>query len=126
MEQHVNTQLDLFLRRLEMCDFPGAQALCTDRATVWKNDGNGEQTIDETLDQFKSFVTHVDSLRYDVVRRFQDSDEVFQQHVLHLKMTDGTSSEVHAVVDFRFEGELIDRIEEYVYTVPTGKAAEAS
>ncbi|RPK67707.1 SnoaL-like domain protein [Streptomyces sp. ADI96-02] len=120
MEQGVSDQVNQFLRSLEAFDFSGAQAMCTGAATVRQNDGKGEQPIDESLDQFKSFVGNVDSLRYDVIRQFQSQDEVFQQHVLHLVMSDGSRSTVHAAVYFRFEGGLIDGIEEYVYAEPAG------
>ncbi len=123
MDQNISEKVNSGLRRLEAHDFAGFQAMCTSRSTVWQNDGKGEQTIGERMEQFESFVTTVDSLRYDVIRQFQNSDEVFQQHVLHLVMTDGSRSEVHAAVYFRFEGDLIDRIEEYVYTIPADEAS---
>ncbi|MFF4772886.1 nuclear transport factor 2 family protein [Microtetraspora fusca] len=106
------------LRRLEAYDFAGMRAMCTDTATVWHNDGNGEQTIDEKLERLKPLVTGVASLRYDVIRQFQNSHEVLQQHVLHLAMTDGSRGEVHAAMYFRFKDDLVDRIEEYAYAVP--------
>jgi hypothetical protein len=118
MDQNISEKVDSGLRLLEAHDFTGFRAMCTSRSTVWQNDGKGEHTIEERMEQFKSFVTTVDSLRYNVIRRFQKPNEVLQQHVLHLAMSDGSRSEVHAAVHFRFEGDLIDRIEEYVYTVP--------
>jgi limonene-1,2-epoxide hydrolase len=122
MERNVSEKVNQFLRHLEAYDFSSAQAMCTNGGTLWQNDGKGEQTIEERLAQFKSFVATVDSLRYHVIRQFQNANEVLHQHVLHLDMTDGSSSEVHAVVYFRFVGDLIDRIEENVYTVPTAEA----
>ncbi|MEV4125685.1 hypothetical protein [Nocardia sp. NPDC049707] len=92
--------------------------MCTSTATVWHYDGEGEQTIDEKLEQLKPLVTAVDSLWYDVARQFQNSNEVLQQNVLHMVMKDGSHSEIHAAMYFRFEGVLIDRIEEYTYNVP--------
>ncbi|MEV7781175.1 nuclear transport factor 2 family protein [Kitasatospora sp. NPDC088351] len=120
MEQNISETAIRCLRRLEEYDFAGVRAMCTDGATVWQNDGKAEQAIDERLEQFKSFVTTLDSLRYDVIRQFQNPNEVLQQQVLHLAMADGSRSELHAAVYFRFDGGLIDRIEEYVYTVPAG------
>ncbi|MFM9447591.1 nuclear transport factor 2 family protein [Streptomyces acidiscabies] len=124
MTDNIRDRVDLFLRVLEKYDFSAAQEMCTGKAVVWQNDGKEAQTIGERLDQFRSFVTTVDSIRYEVLRRFDAPDEVIQQHVLHLNMTDGSSSALHALLHFRFEDGLIDRIEEYVYPMPApGEAA---
>ncbi|MCX4680652.1 nuclear transport factor 2 family protein [Streptomyces sp. NBC_01433] len=123
MEQTISETAIRFLRRLEVYDFADAQAMCTEKATVWQNDGKGEQTIDERLRQFSSFAATVDSLRFDVIRQFRDANELLLQYILHLVTADGSRSEVHAVVHFRFEGGLIDRIEENIYTVPEEKDA---
>lgn len=122
MEQNLSGKVNEFLRRLEAYDFAGAQKMCTEKAIVWENDGEAQQVIDERLDQFRSFVATVDSMRYDVIRQFRNSDEVLQQQVLHLVKTDGSRSEIQAFVHFRFENGLIDRIEEYHYTASAGEA----
>jgi len=124
MTDNIRDRVDQFLRVLEKYDFSAAREMCTETATVWQNDGEPEQAIGERLDQFRSFVTTVESLRYDVLRRFDTPDEVCQQQVLHLNMTDGSSSALNALLYFRFEDGLIDRIEEYVYPMPaSGEAA---
>ncbi|MGW1190772.1 nuclear transport factor 2 family protein [Streptomyces sp. NPDC002559] len=122
MTQGLRVPVNEFLRRLEACDFSGALALCTEKAVVWQNDGEGEVAMSDRLDHFKSFVTNVDSLRYEVTRQVHNGSELFQQHVLRLNLADGSSDEVHAVVYFRFEDDHIDRIEEYVYTAPEENA----
>ncbi|WP_328390097.1 hypothetical protein OHS81_35175 [Streptomyces sp. NBC_00400] len=81
------------------------------------NDGKGDQTIDEKLEQLKPLAGTVGSLRFDITRQFHGANEVLQQHVLRLTMPDGSRSEVHAAMYFRFDGYLIDRMEEYVYEV---------
>ncbi|GAA5091862.1 hypothetical protein [Nocardia iowensis] len=106
------------LRYLEACNFDNVRAMCTSTATVWHNDGRGEQAIGEKLEQLKPLVNTVESLRYEVARQFHNSNEVLQQNVLHLVMNDGSRSELHAAMYFRFKGDLIDRIEEYAYAVP--------
>ncbi|MFI8436013.1 nuclear transport factor 2 family protein [Streptomyces sp. NPDC079020] len=123
MQQNLSEKVNLFLRCLETCDFSRAQALCTDRATVWHNDGDGAKGIVESLERFKDFAAGFTSLKFDVIRRFHSSNEVFQQHVLHLNMEGGSFNEIHAVVYFRFEGDLIERIEECFYSMPEGKAS---
>ncbi|MFJ2867950.1 nuclear transport factor 2 family protein [Kitasatospora sp. NPDC087314] len=126
MAQSIDETVLAGLRCLEVNDFAGFRALCTAKATVWQNDGQGEQPIGERLEHFKSFAATLDSLRYDVIRQFRKSDEVLQQQVIHLVLTDGSRREVQTVVYFRFEGELIDRIEEYVYTVPESTSPEGA
>ncbi|MFE7115918.1 nuclear transport factor 2 family protein [Streptomyces sp. NPDC057654] len=107
-----------YLRQWEARDYATMRSLCTGTATVWHNDGSGEQPIDENMELLKRLAADVNTLRYDVVRQFQDRDEVFQQQVLHLTAADGSRSEVHAAMYFRFDGGLIDRIEEYFNVVP--------
>ncbi len=120
MGHNISEKAMSFLRGLEAYDFAGCRAMCTSRATVWQNDGQGERAIDATLQRFQAFAADVDALRYDVIRQFRSTNEVFQQQVLHLSMADGSGSKVHAAVYFRFEsGGLIDRIEECIYAVPT-------
>lgn len=123
MGQNISEKVEKGLRLLEAYDFAGFRAMCTSGCTLWENDGNGEQTIEDRMVQFKSFVADVDSLRYDVFRRFENDGEVLHQHVLHVAMADGTHNEVHAAAYFRFADGLIDRIEEYGYAVPADRAA---
>ncbi|MEV5203148.1 nuclear transport factor 2 family protein [Streptomyces sp. NPDC053720] len=119
MEQNIGERAISFLRCLEVYDFAGCRAMCTSGAIVWQNDGRGARTIDATLRRFKAFAADVDTLRYDVVRQFRNTNEVLQQQVLHLSAADGSQTRVHAAVCFRFEDDgLIDRIEEYIYEVP--------
>ncbi|MFH9424604.1 hypothetical protein [Streptomyces sp. NPDC017529] len=73
--------------------------------------------IDEKLEQLKTLADMVDSLRFGITRQFHSANEVLQQHVLHLAMPDGARSEAHAEMYFRFDGHLIDRMEEYSYEV---------
>lgn len=118
MGNNISEKAIQLLRYLEACNFDKVLAMCTSTATAWHNDGKGEQTITQKMEQLKPLANTVDSLRYDVSRQFHHSNEVLQQNVLHLVMNDGSRSEFHAAMYFRFEGVLIDRIEEYAYTVP--------
>ncbi|OSC42258.1 nuclear transport factor 2 family protein [Mycobacterium decipiens] len=124
MEQDIGEMATSFLRRLEAYDFTGARTMCTDAATVWHNDASGEQTVGAVLEHFESFAATANSLQFDVVRQFKNSNEVLQQHVLRLSMADGSCSEVHAAVYFRFEHGLIDRIEEFMYSVPADQVPQ--
>ncbi|MHA6631614.1 nuclear transport factor 2 family protein [Pseudonocardia sichuanensis] len=107
-----------YLRLLEAGDHAGMRALCTDTATVWHNDGKDEQTIDENLSLLKGMLSKETSLRYDIIRQFSKPNEVLQQHVLHITNIEGPAGEVQAAMYFRFEGGLIDRIEEYANFIP--------
>lgn len=107
-----------YLRRLEAGDYAGMRALCTDTATVWHNDGKGQQTIDENLAMLKDGPAAEASLRYDITRQFAEADEVLQQHVLRIANSDGPVGEVQAAMYFRFKDGLIDRIEEYANFIP--------
>ncbi|WP_316528039.1 nuclear transport factor 2 family protein [Kitasatospora brasiliensis] len=122
MNQDQNQNLDELvsagLRRLEAGDLAGFRALCTPGATVWQNDGLGTQSIEDRLKRIGEFFTDAESVRFEVVRRFHKPDEVFQQNVLHRVARDGSLSRVHGSTHFRFEGELIAAIEEYLYEVP--------
>ncbi|WP_424216090.1 nuclear transport factor 2 family protein (plasmid) [Streptomyces sp. BI20] len=118
MPHDTGKQADLFLRCLESRDFDAARAMCAEAAVVWQNDGEGEQPLRERLNRFESFAEGVVSMRYEVLRQFPKPTEVLQQQVLHLTLSDGTSSEGPATVYFRFTGDLIDRVEECLYTVP--------
>ncbi|MFH8346899.1 nuclear transport factor 2 family protein [Streptomyces sp. NPDC018045] len=122
MERSVGEKAIKCLRHLEVCDFDGVRKMCADTATVWHNDGKGEQSIDEKLEQLGLLVSSVGSLRYEIVRQFQGSHDVLQQQILHLSLLDGSRHTVHATMYMRFEGGLIDRIEEYVYAIPVGDA----
>jgi hypothetical protein len=107
-----------YLRLLEAGDYAGMRALCTDTATVWHNDGKGEQTIDENLSMLKSMPSNGASLRYDIIRQFSTTDGVLQQHVLHISNDEGPVGEVQAAMYFGLESGLIARIEEYANFIP--------
>lgn len=53
MEPELTEKAVQYLRHLERFDFASMRAMCTDMATVWHNDGKGEQTIEENLGQLK-------------------------------------------------------------------------
>lgn len=107
-----------YLRNLETRDFTSARSLCSATATVWHNDGKGDETIDENIEGMRQQIHTIESMRYDILRQISDADEVLQQHVVHVAAKDGMRGEVHAAVYFRFEGGLISRIEEYANFVP--------
>jgi hypothetical protein len=130
MEPELTEKAVQYLRHLEKFDFENMRAMCTDTATVWHNDGKGEQTIEENLEQLEQMSGGggVVALRYEITRQFQKPDEVLQQHVLHINMPGGSGTELPVAMYFGFKGGLIDRIEEYANMTPPseGNAGEGS
>ncbi|MFE4974386.1 nuclear transport factor 2 family protein [Kitasatospora sp. NPDC056651] len=116
-------KVDATLRVMEAGDLAGLRALCAADATVWQNDGAGTRTIEKRIEHIAEFFAGIESVRFEVVRRFHKPDEVLQQHVLHLVGTDGVRSRVHATAHFRFEDGLIASVEEYLYEVPEAPQA---
>ncbi|MER6949122.1 nuclear transport factor 2 family protein [Nonomuraea sp. NPDC000554] len=110
-----------YLRSLEQRDWATARAMCAQTATVWHNDGKGEETIEENIKGMEGQIDAIESMRYDIIRQFSQPDEVLQQHVVHVATKDGVRGQVHAAVYFRFDGDLITRIEEYANFVPAAQ-----
>lgn len=107
-----------YLHHLENRNWAGARAMCTDTATVWHNDGKGEQSIEENVAAMAAQVGAIESMHYSITRQFSRPDEILQQHVVRVATTDGGRGEVHAAAYFRFVDGLIDRIEEYSSFLP--------
>lgn len=111
-----------YLRHLENPNWAGARAICTETATVWHNDGKGEQSIEENVTAIAAQVGAIESMHYSSTRQFSQPVEVLQQHVVKVATTDGTRGEVHVAVYLRFVDGLIDRIEEYTNFLPAHDA----
>jgi uncharacterized protein (DUF1684 family)/SAM-dependent methyltransferase/ketosteroid isomerase-like protein len=111
-----------FLRHLENRDWAGARAMCADTATVWHNDGKGEEPIEQTMANMRNQISGIESMRYDVTRQLSERDEVLQQHVINVVTKNGAHVQVHAAAYFRFENGLITRIEEYASAPSEGDA----
>jgi hypothetical protein len=92
--------------------------MCAETATVWHNDGKGEQTIDENVASMERQSGAIASMHYDIVRQFSADDAVLQQQVVEVSTVDGMRRQVFAAAYFRFDGDLIYRIEEYANFVP--------
>lgn len=113
MSQDLKDKATAYLRHLENGEWAGARAMCSEKATVWHNDGKGDSTIQENISGMKARVDPIQSMRYDITRQFSQPGEVLQQHVLNVVMKDGARFRIDAAVYFRFEDGLITRIEEY-------------
>jgi limonene-1,2-epoxide hydrolase len=122
MSQDLKDQAVTYLRSLEQRDWDTARAMCADTATVWHNDGKGEQTIEENIRGMAGQIDSIESMRYDITRQLSQPGEVLQQHVVHVTTKNGMRGDVHAAVYFRFDDDgLITRIEEYANFIPAGQ-----
>jgi uncharacterized protein (DUF1684 family)/ketosteroid isomerase-like protein len=122
MSQDVEDRAIAYLRHLENREWADARAMCSEKATVWHDDGKGDSTIDENIAGMEAQIEPVESMRYEITRQFSRRDEVLQQHVVHVVTKDGGRFRVDAAVYFRFEDGLIARIEEYA-SLPGGNDA---
>lgn len=121
MSQDPKDKAAAYLRALENRDWRTARALCAETATVWHNDGKGEQSIEENIAGMEGQIEFIESMRYDILRQLSRPGEVLQQHVVHVATTSGTRGEVHAAVYFGFDDAgQIKRIEEYASFLPAG------
>ena len=107
-----------YLRHLERGEFSQARAMCTEAATVWHNNGKGDQTIVENVASMEGQFGAIASMHYDIVRQFAEDNAVLQQHVVGVTTQDGLQGQVLAAAYFQFDGDLIHRIEEYSNFVP--------
>ncbi|MDA0564180.1 nuclear transport factor 2 family protein [Streptomonospora sp. S1-112] len=124
MSQDIKDTAVAYLRALESRDWTAARALCADTATVWHNDGKGEQSIEENVAGMEAQIDSIESMRYEILRQLSQPGEVLQQHVVHVATAEGVRGEVHAAVYFGFNdaGE-ITRIEEYANFIPAAQDA---
>ncbi|PDP86666.1 hypothetical protein CQJ94_15335 [Glycomyces fuscus] len=121
MSQDLKDKAVAYLRALENRDWKTARALCAGTATVWHNDGEGEQSIEENIAGMEGRIESIASMRYDILRQLSQPGEVLQQHVVRVATTSGMRGEVHAAVYFGFDDAgQIRRIEEYANFVPAG------
>ncbi|NIY62631.1 nuclear transport factor 2 family protein [Streptomyces malaysiensis] len=119
MSQDLKDKAVTYLRALEKADWATARAMCAPTATVWHNDGKGEQTIEENIKGMEGQIDAIESMRYDITRQLSRPGDVLQQHVVHVTTKNGMRGQVHAAVYFRFEDDLITRIEEYSNFIPS-------
>jgi hypothetical protein len=123
VSQDLKDKAITYLRHLENADWASARAMCSETASVWHNDGKGDETIEENITGMKDQINTIESMRYDIIRQFSQPNEVLQQHVVNVASKHGMRGKVHAAVYFRFEDGLITRIEEYANFVPSNDDA---
>lgn len=105
---------DRFLAAAEKADTATMRAIYTPDATIWHNDGTDGQTVDENLAFLEMLFGGLKGLKYEVLRRFSTDDSLFQTHVLHVVLPDGSSMDLDAAMVITVDGDRINRIEEYL------------
>lgn len=119
MSDDLKNRVRTYLHALEEVDWKGGRALCADTATVWHNDGKGDETLEEYFAGLKAQISRYESIRYDITRQLSQPGGVLQQHVVRVVGEDGERGGVYAAVFFGFdEAELINRIEAYANYIP--------
>jgi ketosteroid isomerase-like protein/hemerythrin-like domain-containing protein len=109
---------DAFFAAAEQGDTATLRTIYSTDATIWHNDGNAAQTVEENLALLDVLLGRMQSLRYEVKRRHELSDGLFQTHVLHAVLPDGDTVELDAAMYMAIADGQITRIEEYLDTVP--------
>lgn len=61
-----------YLRHLENREWADAWAMCSEKATVWHNDGKGDSTIQENISSMEAQIDPIQSMRYDITRQFSN------------------------------------------------------
>ncbi|BDZ48589.1 hypothetical protein GCM10025867_08300 [Frondihabitans sucicola] len=114
MSQDLKNNVVTYLHALEDVDWDGARALCADTATVWHNDGKGDETLESYFAGLKTQISLYESIHYDITRQLTQPGGVLQQHVVRVATKTGERGGVYAAVYFGFNDEgLITRIEAY-------------
>ncbi|MBY4275372.1 nuclear transport factor 2 family protein [Rhodococcus fascians] len=119
MNRNLEEKVVSYLRTLEVSDFSSARSLFAGTATVWHNDGKGDETLEEYFEGLARQLESYHSIRYDIIRQFTQQDAVLQQHVVRVEAKNGERGGVHAAVYFRFDKDgLIERVEAYANYIP--------
>lgn len=82
-------------------------------ATIWHNDGHGDQSASDNIALLSAFHQVISDLRYDVKRRFAVAGGVFQSHVARGTLPDGEGFAVDAAVYLGVADGRVTRVEEY-------------
>jgi ketosteroid isomerase-like protein len=104
---------DRFFRSFENGDFATLESLLAADATVWHNDGNGDQSRADNLAVLRTIHAHIDGLRFDAIRCGSCADGVFQHHILRGSLPNGEECSLAAAMFLEISDGRIHRVEEY-------------
>ncbi|GAA4667978.1 nuclear transport factor 2 family protein [Frondihabitans cladoniiphilus] len=123
MSQDLKATVVTYLHALEDLDFDAARALCAETATVWHNDGKGDESLESYFAGLKTQISLYESIHYDIGRQLAQPGGVVQQHVVRVVTKTGERGGIHAAVYFGFnDAGLIVRIEAYANYIPDVRA----
>lgn len=98
--------------------------MCDETATIWHNDGKGDETLEQYFEGLKKQIGLYESTHYDIIRQLSQPGGVLQQHVVRVTAKTGERGGVHAAVYFAFNDTgLIIRIEAYANYIPEGQTS---
>ncbi|MFB8103161.1 nuclear transport factor 2 family protein [Streptomyces sp. NPDC056007] len=121
MSQELKDKAVTYIRALENRDRQRARTPCAETATVWHDEGKGEQSTEENIAGVEGQSASIESMHYGILRRLSQPGEVLQQHVGHVATAHGMHGEVHAAVHFGSDDAgQIERREQYADFVPAG------
>lgn len=104
---------DRFFAAAENADVDGMRRLYAPEATIWHNDGTGDQTVDENLSSLAVLFGSMRSVKFEVKRRVEIPGGIFQTHTLHGVLPDGEQIDLDAAMFMGVENDKVTRIEEY-------------
>ncbi|WP_218835191.1 nuclear transport factor 2 family protein [Rhodococcus sp. ACPA1] len=124
----VNEVVNSFFEAAENADVEGLRRLYAPDATIWHNDGAGDQSVDENLESLAVLFGGMLSVKFEVKRRVEVPGGVFQTHTLHGVLPNGERVDLDAAMFMQVDAGQVSRIEEYfdVSTVTAMFAATAA
>lgn len=95
-------------------DIDGVRDVYDPACTIWHNNDNTEQNVDQNLRVLAWVVKNIGNLRYEDVRRHETPTGFVQQHVLRGTGPSGKAVEIAACIVCKVENGRITRLDEYL------------
>jgi ketosteroid isomerase-like protein len=106
--------VERFFAAIEAGDVEALEGIYSPDARIWHNDDGAEQAVPDNLRVLRGLHRVVSDLHYEIVRRAEVTGGVFQQHVLHGRLPDGSTVAMPAAMYLEIAGGRVQRIEEYL------------
>lgn len=108
------TIADNFFHAVERGDIDAVRDIYASDVAIWHNDGAGDQGLEDNLVVLGLLSGAIDGIRFDVTRRADVGDGIFQQHVLRGQLPSGEQVALEAAMYIALNDQKITRIEEYL------------
>jgi uncharacterized protein len=105
--------VERYFSAVERGDLDTVRDIYSPDATIWHNGGFGEQTVSENIATLEVMCGGIAGLRYEILRREEVTDGVFQTHVLRGHLDDGRTVALEAAMFLVVKDDHIIRVEEY-------------